>query len=735
MTLSIWRYSHLGFALSFSVFILLASITGIILAFEPINEQVENHHISSVAKEQTVANTIAVLKKEYIEVVSFEINTHNQALADVVTKDGENKQVFINPINGKIIGIPKDTHPIFKWTTNLHRSLFLKKTGRFIVGLCSLFLCLIAITGIILICKRQGGVLQFFSKIVKENSNQYFHIILGRWSLIPILILTLTGIYLSLEKFSLLPEKTINYQIDFDNIKAEPKTEVENFIAFKNIQLKDVKQIEFPFSDNIEDYYTLYLTNKELVINQITGEVISEEVYPLSKLISYYSLILHTGHGSILWSLILLLACLGILYFLYSGFAMTLSRKSTKIKNPIKRNQAEITLLVGSEGGTTLNYANAFHQELLKNNAKSYLTHLNKFGNFTSLKKLIVITATYGDGEAPSNANKFLELIKKHPIQQEFEFSVLGFGSRAYQHFCKFAYDVQETLQQLPNSKEALKINTINNASFEAYTEWLNEVSNYLDVKLNIQKKDLGIKKMKTSSFKVLNITSKEKQVDNTFLLELSSLTNKKFNSGDLLAIYPKNDDRERLYSISKTRSNSLLVSVKRHQLGIVSNLLHQLEKADILDAAIVPNKEFHFPKKANKVVCIATGTGIGPFLGMIENNQKNIPIDLFWGGRNEASFSIYKDFILKQQSNRKLKNIFTAYSRTSTTKTYVQDLIQQQDTAFAELLENKGVIMICGSVAMQKEVLKVLDSICKEELKKPLSYYENKGQLLMDCY
>ncbi|MCB0434087.1 MAG: hypothetical protein KDD18_14235, partial [Mangrovimonas sp.] len=41
ITISIWRYSHLALAVSSFVFIILASLTGIILAFQPISEQIK----------------------------------------------------------------------------------------------------------------------------------------------------------------------------------------------------------------------------------------------------------------------------------------------------------------------------------------------------------------------------------------------------------------------------------------------------------------------------------------------------------------------------------------------------------------------------------------------------------------------------------------------------------------------------------------------------------------------
>jgi len=735
MTLSIWRYSHLILAFTFSGFILLAAITGTILAFEPINEQLNSNTLSFAAKNQSISETIVVLNKEYQEIISLEINSHNQAIAEVVTHNGKNKRIYINPSNGVNLGSIKEKYALFNWATSLHRSLFLKKTGRFIVGLTSFVLCVISITGIILICKRQGGIKSFFKTIIKDNSLLYFHIVFGKWTLIPILVITLTGVFLSLEKFSLIPLNTTQHSISFENSDSSPKINTADFEILKNIKLHQVTKIEFPFSDDIEDYYTLYLNDKEILVNQITGEIISQQNYPFTKLVSYYSLIFHTGHGSFLWSILLLLCCIAILYFLYSGFIMTLTRKKTTIKNSIDKNAAEIIILVGSEGGTTLNYANALHQQLLKLHIKSYLTELNDFETFAAMKRLFIFTATYGDGEAPTNAKKFINKLKEFPISNPIEFSIIGFGSRAYQHFCQFAYDIQKQLDSLSQTTEAIELTTINNNSLEVFTQWINELSVFLNEEIHITKNELGFKKLKTQSFNVAKITPKTEQVDDTFLLELTPAKNTSFSSGDLLAIYPENDDRERLYSIAKTTENNILISVKKHHKGIVSGYLHQQTNNAEIQAAIISNTSFHFPKKATEVILIATGTGIGPFLGMVTNNNKNIPTHLFWGGRNKESYSLYKTIIETALNNKQLNSFHPAYSRVTTAKTYVQDVIYTQKDFIYNCLNTNATIMICGSTPMQKEVLKVLDQICIEKNNTPLSYYENKGQLLMDCY
>ena len=94
---------------------------------------------------------------------------------------------------------------------------------------------------------------------------------------------------------------------------------------------------------------------------------------------------------------------------------------------------------------------------------------------------------------------------------------------------------------------------------------------------------------------------------------------------GDLLGITPA-DGRERLYSIAKYREE-IWLSVKLVAQGVVSNLLNDLPIGETLRAVIEPNPNFHFPKKAPQVVCIANGAGMAPFLGMIEEIPTKSPL------------------------------------------------------------------------------------------------------------
>lgn len=730
MTISIWRYSHLALAVSSFVFIVLAAVTGIILAFEPISEKTRPYKVGDLDS-ITIAQTIRTFKNKYPEVIEMEVDANNFFSASVFTEDGDNLNGYFDPESGVFLGEKPERPRLFQFVTTLHRSLFLKGVGRFFVGLCSFLLFLIAVSGAILIVKRQRGFKQFFSKIINENFSQYYHIVTGRISLIPIVIITLTGTYLSLEKFRLIPEhKNLQHEIDYGNIAGTPPLNFHEFPFFNSTPLSVIKHIEFPFSTDVEDFYTIKTRKSELKINQLTGGIESEMPYPFTNFLSSLSLSLHTGKGSIAWSLILALASLNILFFVYSGFKMTLVRRKSSIKNKYRKDECEYVILVGSENGSTLGFANLFYNSLLKAGQKVYIDELNTVSPYKKLKHLIVFTATYGKGDAPANASRFLKIAQQE-LKQPFSYSAVGFGSLSYPDFCKFATDVDKHLETF--GFRSVPLYKINDKSFASFLEWASVWSSKMNVPIQLPKEQDVLKAKKTKSFEVTYKTSVHKNPDATFMIELRPKGMQRINSGDLLAIYPKNDHTERLYSIGK-KGKAIRLSVKHHQKGVGSDYLNNLSPNDILKARVIKNIKFHFPKKAPRVILIANGTGIAPFLGMLEENKKKVPANLYLGLRTEASFELYQHQINHYLKSGKLTNIHLALSREKE-NLYVQDLLERDAAFIANALENRSVVMICGSLNMQNDVLKTLDTICKDRLDKPLEFYRERQQLKMDCY
>ena len=318
MALSIWRYSHLILAFISSLFLLIASITGVILAVEPISNKVRPYSVAN-ADELTLAETLENLSGKYDEVL-FVSRDRNGFISISAINDGQSNQFYVDPFTGEALGPLIEKAPIFQFSTSLHRSLFLKSTGRLLVGLVSFLLFLIAISGIVLIAKRQGGFKYFFAPVVRENFSQFNHVVYSRLTLLPILILAISGVYLSLLRFNLIPEEQLVHEVDYDSLQETPAKPFQEFEIFQSTPLGQLRELEYPFSEFVEDYYTVTLKDREVLLNQYTGEIISEKKHPSISVVSSWATVLHTGEGSIVWSIILGLGSLSVPFLMVTGF-------------------------------------------------------------------------------------------------------------------------------------------------------------------------------------------------------------------------------------------------------------------------------------------------------------------------------------------------------------------------------------------------------------------------------
>ncbi|MEN2399036.1 PepSY domain-containing protein [Flavobacterium sp. MC2016-06] len=728
MTLSFWRYSHLALALFSSVFLLLASVTGTILAVDAAQEKTLPYRAENFDT-ITLEQTLPVLKKAYPEITELSVDYNQFVTLEAIDKDGNDVNAYIDPLTAKKLGKPIKKNEFIQWVTGLHRSLFLHETGRFIVGIISFLLFLISISGFVLVLKRQQGIRNFFSKVIKEYFAQYYHVVLGRFALIPILVIALTGTYLSLERFNFFMDKGKEKQE-----KSNPVPDQKNTVSlFKTTHLSDVKKIEFPFTDDPEEYYIIELNDREVEVNQVTGVVVTERLTPRRAQLAALSLDIHAGRINIIWAIILVIASLNILFFLYSGFAITLKRRSSRIKNKFKADESKFILLAGSENGSSLRFANAIAKQLMANGEKVFLAELNSFKTFHKAEHIIVFTSTHGLGDAPSNGTKFTSILKKHTQEHKVNFSVVGFGSKSYPDFCGFALEVDALLDKQNWTNRILDVQTVNDKSAEEFVNWVRLWSDKTGIPLSPTPSLYNEVPKGLDKLMVLNKTEVS-DAEHTFILTLRAGSRTKITSGDLLAVYPANDNRERLYSIGNHSGNVQLV-VKLHSHGLGSGYLNNLKPGNVIKARILKNAAFHFPKKAPKVALISNGTGIAPFLGMIEQNKIKTETHLYCGFRMETeTVSGYKTFTAEMIQKHHLHSFHLALSRQAE-HIYVMDLIKRDTDFFVDLLKEGGVIMICGSLAMQKDVEAILDLLCQSRKTKSILEFKNNGQLLTDCY
>ncbi|EER24576.1 NADPH-cytochrome P450 reductase [Coccidioides posadasii str. Silveira] len=144
-----------------------------------------------------------------------------------------------------------------------------------------------------------------------------------------------------------------------------------------------------------------------------------------------------------------------------------------------------------------------------------------------------------------------------------------------------------------------------------------------------------------------------------------------------------------------------------------------------------VRHSNFKLPSDPSKpIIMVGPGTGVAPFRGFIqervaqaERGDKVGPTVLFFGCRNRDEDFLYKDeweaVSEKLGDNFKL---FTAFSRESEKKVYVQHRLRENAVLVNELLKNKATFYVCGDAAnMAREVNTILGQIISEQRGLPL--------------
>lgn len=467
MILSIWRFCHFSLAAVASLFLIIASLTGAILAFEPITDSLKNYSINNL-NEISLKETLNVLDKKFKEVYEIQITNEDFVSAKVLTFSNQTEEVYLNPINGETLEKIKPKSKFFSFFTNLHRSLFFKKIGRVFVGIISFILSLITLTGLMLLIQRQGGILKIFKKIKENNFSEKYHVVFSRIFALPIFLIAISGAYLTFDRFMIGDLQT---SISFEEeILSENK-----YLKFDLIALNKVKKVVYPFSRSESDYYTIELSDRSVMVNQYNNRIHSQSFYPFSYFTKEWFYNLHTGKGNLLLSIILFVSSISILFFIFTGFKISTKSilRKLNIKYLSSEKDSKYIILVGSEKGNTFEFAKFLSTQILSFGEKVIIKPLNSYKIYNQAETLIILTSTYGEGDPPSNANDFVSRFKKFNQPYKIMYSIIGFGSLKYPKFCAFATKIDRMIRPLDNFEKIVPLMKVNRRSVEEFNKWI----------------------------------------------------------------------------------------------------------------------------------------------------------------------------------------------------------------------------------------------------------------------
>lgn len=640
------------------------------------------------------------LNESFIEIFGFEHDAYGNIKVEGIGLDKEGI-LYVDAQTAKVIKAPEQLSAIFDVSRDLHRSLFLKTPGRILVGLASLALVFLAVSGIGLQIKRAGGFRAVFSSIKVLEIKRDGHAQWSRLFLMPILIIAVSGTYLSIVRFTPVP--------------PNKKVLTEN-TSLDQLLLKDIKKVNYPVMD--DEPLVVELVDKHLFFDKNKGTLTKTEVLPVSERLRATNFMLHTGEGTKVWTGILLITSLVMVFLSFTGFQMVAEKWKLKKHKAVLSDDAEIIILVGSETGHTWRFADALEEAFLAKNIKVSILGMENFPKITGNKTLLLLTSTYGNGDAPENTQSLLKkLEEKLSDAQKIQFGVLGFGSSEYPEYCAFAEKLRSELLKLKNTQEFLPYMTVDNQSIVHFIDWVRALNKSQKYDLNIDLKKLH--PVRKKNLEVFEIIEKKEQGD-TFLLRISHSDKLKIKSGDLLGVYPPTENIERYYSVAAISTTELVLMIKR--TGLCSNYLGGLLAGDIFQAYLKRNPTFYRPTIDVPVLMIANGTGIAPFLGMLSGNST-----LLWGGRFVSDFELFSEYCNNSNSH-------FAFSREMDLD-YVQDLIVKQEAKVINILQSSGVVMICGSLTMLAGVLTQLEQSLSNHQLPTVDILKKQGKILVDCY
>ena len=442
--------------------------TGAVLSLDPVLQQLRT---GQEAGGLSVADVAAAAATDFASPERI-VRTASGSVIVYHSENGSQVADYLDPQTGQTAGAYEPS-PVFSFFTELHRSLFLGTAGHGVAGIGAAALVVLSLSGILMLVARLGGWSKLFSR-ARGTLSQRLHVELARFAVLGLLLTSLTGGYMSLVSFELLPDGSDAF-IAFPVSDGGTPAPIGSLTALAATPLADLRELVFPAEGDATDVFTLTTNAGQGFVDQATGDMLSFTPNSLSQSVYETFYMLHTGQGAAWLGLLLGLTALGAPAMAASGALIWWHRRRglPRIAHNAAAHAADTVILVGSEGNSTWGFAAALHEALTAAGQRVHTAPMNGLAaDYRHARRMFILAATYGDGAAPASANRFLARLAKLRTPPALEFAVLGFGDRRFQHFCGFAAEVDAALHAR-GWTQLQPMGTIDRQSSQAFTHGL----------------------------------------------------------------------------------------------------------------------------------------------------------------------------------------------------------------------------------------------------------------------
>jgi sulfite reductase (NADPH) flavoprotein alpha-component len=679
----------------FGLALALFAGTGAILSLEPTLERAQARVGGG-----SVAALAAQVAARHPSVERLERRPNGVVLASFATPEGfETRRV--DPRSGADLG-PWTPSGEMRWIRDLHRSLRLDDAGKAMAGVSAAVMAALGVTGLILLAGALGGWRRLGRRVRSSGANRW-HALIGRAALAGLTVSALTGVWMSLATFGIV---SVGAKIPAfpESVQSGPPAPVATLAALKQTRIGDLRRLTWPAADDPTDVFGLQTADGAGYVSPATGALLNWQAHAPAQTVWEWAYRLHTGQGLWWFGLLLGASAAAAPALAGTGGWIWWKRRAARprIAGSAPIANAEVVVLVGSEGGATWGFAATLAKALSAAGRKVHLGAMNDAGPMPAAKALFLLTATYGDGAAPASAARFLSRL---PRMNKVPVAVLGFGDRGFPAFCGYAETVAARLAEA-GWAELMPLARIDRQCVRDFARWGEALGEALGLALNLDHRvalpdPAPLKLAKRETF------GDEVGAPSAILRfqppEGACLP--RFEAGDLLGVLAPGADVPRFYSLASSRRDGFIeIAVRRMPGGLCSGHLYGLSLGDEIGAFVRPNPGFRAAKGRAPVILVAAGCGIGPAIGLLRHLRPGRAAVLYYGIRDPRSDFLYEAETDAMLADGRLSRRVMAFSRAGE-RGRVQDRLSENADELARQIRAGGQVLICGSAAMAREV------------------------------
>ena len=487
--------------------------------------------------------------------------------------------------------------------------------------------------------------------------------------------------------------------------------------------MQDVRKLNFPDPSDPQDTWKVVTVQGHGWIDRYSGQMLAWQQATLAQRVNDWAVVLHTGQSAWLWAVVLGLAGASVLLFWLSGVVIwwQARRNAPHITGNSPLAQADVLIFVASEGGSTWGFAQTLHDALAQAGHRVHTCGLEQFQITAATRQVLVLAATYGEGQAPAHASHALAHMAKLSASA-VPVTVLGFGDRQFPAFCAFAKAVDDTLRA-QGWPALLPLECIHQQSAQQFARWGNALGQSLNEPLVLA----HVPRLPPTT--ALTLTARQDfpgdsgQPATAILRFAWSAPGTgtqsqghglaRFAAGDLVGIVPPGSAVPRYYSLASGWEDGFVeICVRLLPGGLCSAHLLGLQAGEAVTAFIRPNPGFALPRTRRPVVLIGAGTGVAPLAGFIRRNSQRTPMHLYFGGRDPARDYFFGPEIQHWLAEGRLASVQTAFSRVPGGGGYVQDALRRDAEHLRQWVKQGAIVRVCGSRAMAQGVAEALDTV-----------------------